>query len=525
MPQKSKRLKISIWIKGNKMRVKFSLACMILSISILICGCGKDVPEEDGDQRGKQSAASEDAGKTETTYIVTKAQGGGVIAVSSTKYLEAHNPAVKSLAITPEKTMVASGDSQGKIALWSLPDLRKIKEISLKDHAVLTIAFSRDGKFLYTGGGDWYGVLELSLEDYSQRLLTLGATGTILFSSPLDGGKNLVTVTAANELLVQHLPLPDPTDKAAGVELTLLSRRKIFGGFIRHVELSKDRRFLAVTSQNEIDDQSAQPQKLTILDLRGKAETSYTFKSGSAYSSSTICFSADSRTMWLHTYEPFIRAFEFDDNKQGWSMKEIEKAPSKVYYTASCTDPERDTLFLAGGERLGSRNNIYVWDSPSKRLRKLALLSIGRGGKYASDEIEELLWISNPPRLVAALQDGKLAIMALEKGVDTDARPFGEDLEVLAATVKDISFSEEFGRETCVLLLGVEFPQEAVSANVGKLESAITDTGRSVLPEDPSQTHPRLRHRPQLGQNGRTCEFRIDLPAPKFLLYLCCHDL
>ncbi len=112
----------------------------------MVCGCGEEAPEKDRDQKGKQPAASEDAGKTETAAIVTKAQASGVTTVSSIKYLESHNPAVRSLAVSPNKAMLASGDEQGKIILWSLPDLQKVKEIDLQGSLIHSVTKERHQK-------------------------------------------------------------------------------------------------------------------------------------------------------------------------------------------------------------------------------------------------------------------------------------------------------------------------------------------------------------------------------------------
>ena len=124
-----------------------------------------------------------------------------------------------------------------------------------------------------------------------------------------------------------------------------------------------------------------------------------------------------------------------------------------------------------------------------------------------------------PPATESATDQKKSQEIAAKEGV---TEPSVEDPEVLVATVKDITFHrdmtflKESGQEMYRLELCVELPQKAVSFTLGEMKSAITDTGRSVLPKDMVPAHPIALYPSQLlEENGHTCEFSVDLAAPK----------
>ena len=324
----------------------------------------------------------------------------------SIDYLTGHGPPITSVAISEARDLIAWADVKGKIVIRRLRTLKKVKELILPNTVVSCLAFNSDGKFLYAANVDNYELLQIRLRDYSQLRLHLGPGGTLLLSAPFDGDKKLVTVTAGNTLLVHRLHSVNLPAKNGPNILKLLQEKRIPGGFIREAILSRSRRFLAVTSENEVDNRSAPPRKLTIFDLKGKAEASYTFESVFAYSSSTASFSRNSDALLLYTASRPIREFRFKKKEQQWAVTTMKIEPSKSYGTASCVSDD-GTLFVAAGDR------IMFLDTTQKRLCLLASVDVKRGGEFAEDIIQALVWIPNPSRLLGVLIDGRIAVLRL----------------------------------------------------------------------------------------------------------------
>ena len=157
--------------------------------------------------------------------------------------------------------------------------------------------------------------------------------------------------------------------------------------------------------------------------------------------------------------------------------------------------------------------------------------------------------ISNKSRYTAldkALSEGKVALIELLKAHGAKALHTGVmipfellqadgtkrlDAEIMTAHIDDIrilkvskihfaapsgvTLYEGFGGEICELCLEMEFPQEVESVTMGPMRSAITDGGRTIVPEQQSPPLPKISSAPDRGLDGRTWYITITLCAPK----------
>ncbi len=70
-----------------------------------------------------------------------------------------HGSSVTSIAVFPEKGLIAAGCADGTVKLWSLETGKETASIASHSQAVVKVAFSRDGTTLLTAG--WDGTLRL----------------------------------------------------------------------------------------------------------------------------------------------------------------------------------------------------------------------------------------------------------------------------------------------------------------------------------------------------------------------------
>ena len=92
-----------------------------------------------------------------------------------------HNADIKSLAISPDKKWLASGDDKGAVKLWDMPTGKEVKTFDNNaDPSILNgindLAFSPDGKKLYIGRSATLLIADLSnggREIFNKKILSI----------------------------------------------------------------------------------------------------------------------------------------------------------------------------------------------------------------------------------------------------------------------------------------------------------------------------------------------------------------
>ena len=347
--------------------------------------------------------------------VCTPAVGEGPTTMSKLRLLTEHREPVADLAVSRTGKLLASGGIRGEVILRSLPDLRLVRKIRCPGmESLYGLSFSPDGRMLYLTGSFVLGarralVAEFDTTDGSQRVLELAEVRpAILFAAPSSDGRQLISVSVENFLWIHALPSRRKDRPGDIVRLKLLKERKIAPGtpgspYSTPVRLSPDRRFVAVRSSKLEKGFPAPPRRLTLIDLAGKAELKYDFPSDVAYFNTGICFGPDSRTLWLYT--------QFDEwpvqvarlTAAGkWNLTDLGKWPRRSGGSQPICAVRPGMLVT------GFPGQLVLVDTRRKELRPLAKI-----GPDSSD-IADVAVIACPPRVIAAMWTGRIAVVPLE---------------------------------------------------------------------------------------------------------------
>jgi WD40 repeat protein len=113
-----------------------------------------------------------------TQYIITGGSyGDNTIKVWLTetgKYLRTlngHHGAVKSISVSPDNQLIASGSEDNTIKIWSLPDGKELRTLDGHSSSVNSVRYSSDGKYLLSGSSD--GTVKIWSSKTGKCLLTI----------------------------------------------------------------------------------------------------------------------------------------------------------------------------------------------------------------------------------------------------------------------------------------------------------------------------------------------------------------
>lgn len=150
------------------------------------------------------------------------------------------NGPVRTLAFSPDGTLLASGAGDTAIRLWNGQNGKFIRLLAGHRTDVLTVAFSSDGKYIASGGED--RMTRLQRVDRRGRIFYFGGhRGAVRAATFSPDGGYLATAGGAGRIIVRR------TDNT----LTLLSPRNRITG-LRSLTYSPDGRYLAGAGDRRI---------------------------------------------------------------------------------------------------------------------------------------------------------------------------------------------------------------------------------------------------------------------------------
>jgi WD40 repeat protein len=369
-----------------------------------------------------------------------------------------HPARVTALETSADGQLLASGDQDGSVWLWTIkPDGVPERRCLLKHHtaAVLDILFSQDGRRLVTADDDLLVcVWDLTIPTPEQPLHVLrggkdysepGVEYTVGFRSidfgfsrvALGGDRWLVTVAAENSAYLWDLSRPSPEKEAIALRghrksvravaitpdgkwavtgsedgtIRLWSLESPFPSVsylqlagqaraIRSIAVSPDDRWLATgTGEGATIELAGIKQTVYLWDLSAAdpAESAVNLP-GHEYSIFSLCFSRDSR--WLITSDQGSNVFRWDLHSDRPERNPIRlRAQAAVYSVGLSGDGD----WLAAG---GYKPTLDLWDLRVEPPRAFTLP--GHEGLITSLSFNPRL-----PYLVSGSQDGTLRMWDL----------------------------------------------------------------------------------------------------------------
>lgn len=258
--------------------------------------------------------------------------------------LTGHSLDVRSLAVSPDSKILASGSFDGTIKLWDLETGELIN--TLTGHAeaeelVASVAISPDGKFLVSGSNSYGGTI---------KVWNL-ATGDLLYSLPKQTeGVAVVAVSADSKLFASGSE--DTTIKLWDLDSgTLINTLKGHSGTIRSLAFGKDAQTLASGSED------------TTIKLWNYAtgELKSTL-SGHLGNVQAIAFSPDGQTLASGSADNTVKLWNLRGScrsaKRCYPNRSLPSYSGTMYSIAFSPDGQT----LAGG---GLAGRINVWDVQS----------------------------------------------------------------------------------------------------------------------------------------------------------------
>ena len=145
--------------------------------------------------------------------------------------LEGHTGSVRSVAFSPNGTMLASGSQDSTIKLWNVKKKENITTLEGHTHIVSTVAFSPDGTLLASGGRDiklWDIVTRRNVATLSSSWassIAFSPDGTLLASGGIDvklwdiaTRRNVATLSGHTGGVYSVAYSPDGTTLASGAQ-------------------------------------------------------------------------------------------------------------------------------------------------------------------------------------------------------------------------------------------------------------------------------------------------------------------
>jgi len=323
----------------------------------------------------------------------------------STIYLLGHTEIAKAIASSPDGKFIASTGDNGEIIIWPVANLAAPKKYGPYNEILRSISFSEDGKYIWA---PVKGVTRIDLRDGSLTHFPVPTMGSFSEVHSTLNNTRMIYVTVSNKIYYYDI-----------MTRSVINEVKFFGGFIHEVKASPNGKLTAISSQNEVNNRSTEPCKLTIWDENGNETMSYQFNSIDDYHNSQHIF-LDDRTLILcipgyhKTGKGIMYKWLWSDAKKEWVQTSISFPSEPGRLDAIAISPGGKHIWLASGK---TAYGVNVLTGKTFFQKTIAVGSALEG--YAPHPIESLAVVPGRNILAVACWDGRVALINTQS-VDSD---------------------------------------------------------------------------------------------------------
>lgn len=289
---------------------------------------------------------------------------------------QGHSRQIDAVAFSPDFRVMASGDRDGIVRLWSMPQLQPIRSLTGHTGPIRAIAFSPDARRVATGGEDksirvWDANTGLLIKTYlgqnePVRMLSFTAPGHQVLSA--GSGKSVKLWNANTATDVRSLQL-NQTVRAMSVaksgDFALIAEgnddNDAFGVWLWDLKTGKrvyefvghDRPVVALKFfANERYAISADSRSIRIWCLLTGSEVKhYEFSAGYIAGAD---LSADGNYALIYGSDSLVRLFDLGTGKEAFVC-------SGAADTLTCLAASDDQRYIAAA---GAAKNVFIWELP-----------------------------------------------------------------------------------------------------------------------------------------------------------------
>lgn len=320
-------------------------------------------------------------------------------------YLDGHTELVRDVGVPPDGKWLVSVGNEGRIVLRKTDDLKQSQTFQPREGGLMCLAFDHDGSSVLAAGNLAYfmsndsidGAIRVSLDDkHTTDFIQFPVRGTIQRMALFDDDSTVIYFCASKELLTLKLGARD-----------YLRETRIFGGFTGTTAISPGIKHFAVTSQNEVNNESAEPCQLSVFVADGQQTLSWQFQSERDYRGAQLCFPTDEQLVLCLPTGKLMKWRWSADQKHWATDREPVPIPVGRLSAAESQGPD-GPLWLAADQDL-----ISVDAASGKELQRITL-KVGTSKRRIDPPIGCVAIMPEATRIVAGLRDGRLAVVPIE---------------------------------------------------------------------------------------------------------------
>lgn len=336
---------------------------------------------------------------------------------ASITFIQAHDNPVLRVQYSHDGERLVSSDAKGRV------ELRRTDNLEL-EHAYDFTRVVGAMVFDEREAGLWVGtasippqVAAINLNTRRKIAFEVRALGGIHHLRIREDGRELMYVTSDHKIRLWDL-----------ARHRLMGEQQLFGGFLGTIASSPDGRWIAISSENEVDDKSAPPQKLLVYDGHGKSTAVHEYGNRWRYTASRHTF-IDSNTLVLclpRIPDPKLRQIEdlpaaikrwsWSEAAGDWRALDDVRLDLEGIITAIAYSPQHRYVWVSVGEPAehSDRIDLYALEPCTREVRRRWTIPGLQATESPLRPVTAMAASPKKKQVVLGCGDGRLAVINYE---------------------------------------------------------------------------------------------------------------